>query len=121
VDFQQERHFYVNSLPYPATKLVIFQCLYATYAPRFWACLIVGTFYDAEDNALWSIQIFSGRPCRGRDRSGNSPEEEEEVEEEADDIEREDFSDIEELTSRVPERAYSDNCKYTAAHSCSIA
>ena len=58
-----------HSLPAPATKLIIGQHLYASVSPRFWAWLIVATFYDIDDNPIWSTEIFLGQ----RDRRGWDP------------------------------------------------
>lgn len=47
-------------LPYPATKLVITQYLKTSADPLFWAIIIVGAFYDADDRILWSSRLFAG-------------------------------------------------------------
>lgn len=47
-----------DSLPYPATKLVITQYLKARSDPPFWAWIIVGAFYDSDDNIIWSTEVF---------------------------------------------------------------
>jgi hypothetical protein len=47
-------------LPEPATKLVITQHLRATEDPPFWAWIIVGAFFDEEENIVWSTEIFAG-------------------------------------------------------------
>lgn len=47
-------------LPYPATKLVISQYLKAySGRPAYWAWIIVGAFYDKDDNCLWSTEVFA--------------------------------------------------------------
>ncbi|KAF5249617.1 hypothetical protein FANTH_5124 [Fusarium anthophilum] len=48
-------------LPYPASKLIITQRLEASRESPFWAWIIVGAFYDRQDNVLWSTEIFAGR------------------------------------------------------------
>ncbi|WKT49247.1 hypothetical protein QSH57_014177 [Fusarium oxysporum f. sp. vasinfectum] len=48
-------------LPYPASKLIITQRLEASQESPFWAWIIVGAFYDRQDNVLWSTKIFAGR------------------------------------------------------------
>ncbi|KAG4282459.1 hypothetical protein FPRO06_09132 [Fusarium proliferatum] len=48
-------------LPYPASKLIITQHLEASRESPFWAWIIVGAFYDRQDNVLWSSEIFAGR------------------------------------------------------------
>lgn len=47
-------------LPFPATRLVLTQYLSAHRDPPFWAWLIVGAFYDSEENIIWSTEIFAG-------------------------------------------------------------
>lgn len=47
-------------LPSPAVRLVITQCLAVCRDPPFWAWLIVGAFYDDEDNIVWSTEVFAG-------------------------------------------------------------
>ncbi|CRK48217.1 hypothetical protein BN1723_007902, partial [Verticillium longisporum] len=59
-----------SSLPYPATKLIIGQYLYLSTRPRFWAWLIVGTFYDKDNHKVWSTEIFAIH----NDPRGYSPE-----------------------------------------------
>jgi hypothetical protein len=46
-------------LPYPATKLVITQFLEATDDAEVWAWLIVGAFFDRDDNIIWSTEVFA--------------------------------------------------------------
>ncbi|KAF9767773.1 hypothetical protein IL306_015010 [Fusarium sp. DS 682] len=48
-------------LPSPASKLIITQHLEASRDSPFWAWIIVGAFYDRQDNILWSTEIFAGR------------------------------------------------------------
>lgn len=45
-------------LPYPATTLVIAQHLFVSHCCRYWAWLIVGTFYDRHDKAIWNSEVF---------------------------------------------------------------
>ena len=47
-------------LPAPATKLVVTQHLRAVQSPPFWAWIIVGAFYDRDNNVLWSTEVFAG-------------------------------------------------------------
>ncbi|KAF7561177.1 hypothetical protein G7046_g2990 [Stylonectria norvegica] len=47
-------------LPAPATKLVITQHLKVSRDPPFWAWIIVGAFYDQQDNIIWSTEVFAG-------------------------------------------------------------
>jgi hypothetical protein len=49
-------------LPYPATKLVITQYLEATDDAEVWAWLIVGAFFDRDDNIIWSTEVFAAHP-----------------------------------------------------------
>lgn len=49
-----------NVLPAPATKLVITQHLEASQDPPIWAWIIVGAFFDQDDNVLWSTELFLG-------------------------------------------------------------
>jgi hypothetical protein len=56
-----------NQLPAPAVKLIIGQHLRISYDPPFWAWLIVGTFFDRDGNALWSIQIFAAQAIDSSD------------------------------------------------------
>ena len=49
----------------PGTKVVVGQYLYASSNRRFWAILVVGVFYDSEDNELWRKEIFVRR-CETR-------------------------------------------------------
>ncbi|KAF6824490.1 hypothetical protein CPLU01_10847 [Colletotrichum plurivorum] len=47
-------------LPYPANKLIIGQYYYCSReSPCWWGWLIVGTFYDQDNNPVWSTQIFA--------------------------------------------------------------
>ncbi|RBR18826.1 hypothetical protein FVER53590_11612 [Fusarium verticillioides] len=48
-------------LLYPASKLIITQRFQASRESPFWAWIIVGAFYDRQDNVLWSTEIFAGR------------------------------------------------------------
>lgn len=45
-------------LPYPATTLVIVQHLFVSHCGRYWAWLIIGTFYDRHDKAVWKSEVF---------------------------------------------------------------
>lgn len=47
-------------LPPPATRLVVTQHLRASQDPPFWAWIIVGAFFDEEDNIIWSTEVFAG-------------------------------------------------------------
>ncbi|RFU78563.1 hypothetical protein TARUN_3657 [Trichoderma arundinaceum] len=47
-----------GDLPPPATKLVITQLLDASQDSPCWAWIIVGAFYDSQDRALWSTELF---------------------------------------------------------------
>ncbi|KPM40301.1 hypothetical protein AK830_g6272 [Neonectria ditissima] len=49
-----------GAFPPPATKLVITQHLEVSQDPPFWAWIIVGAFFDDEDNVLWSTEVFAG-------------------------------------------------------------
>ncbi|KAK7432298.1 hypothetical protein QQZ08_001244 [Neonectria magnoliae] len=49
-----------GAFPPPATKLVITQHLEVSQDPPYWAWIIVGAFFDEEDNALWSTEVFVG-------------------------------------------------------------
>jgi hypothetical protein len=46
-------------LPHPAVKLIITQYLHTSLDPPLWAWIIVAAFFDAEDNAIWSSEIFA--------------------------------------------------------------
>ncbi|KIL89985.1 hypothetical protein FAVG1_06722 [Fusarium avenaceum] len=48
-------------LPAPATKLIITQHLKASRDSPYWAWIIVGAFYDCNNNVLWSTEVFTGR------------------------------------------------------------
>ncbi|KAM0210658.1 hypothetical protein ACHAPA_005141 [Fusarium lateritium] len=48
-------------LPAPATKLIITQHLKASRDSPYWAWIIVGAFYDCDNNVLWSTEVFAGR------------------------------------------------------------
>ncbi|KAI8668742.1 hypothetical protein NCS57_00686500 [Fusarium keratoplasticum] len=48
------------NLPAPATKLIITQHLQASRDSPYWAWIIVGAFYDSENNIVWSTEIFAG-------------------------------------------------------------
>lgn len=49
-----------NFLPYPATKLIITQYLKVCFGrPPYWAWIVVGAFYDKDDNCLWSTEVFA--------------------------------------------------------------
>lgn len=53
-------------LPYPATKLIIGQYYVCSRDPPHWGWLIVGTFYDPDNNPVWSTEIFAfQRDTRG--------------------------------------------------------
>ncbi|EQB51748.1 hypothetical protein CGLO_08681 [Colletotrichum gloeosporioides Cg-14] len=53
-------------LPYPATKLIIGQYYICSRDPPHWGWLIVGTFYDPDNNPVWSTEIFAfQRDTRG--------------------------------------------------------
>ncbi|KAF5495024.1 hypothetical protein CGCS363_v009247 [Colletotrichum siamense] len=53
-------------LPYPATKLIIGQYYICSRNPPHWGWLIVGTFYDPDNNPVWSTEIFAfQRDTRG--------------------------------------------------------
>jgi hypothetical protein len=55
-----EEFDFIADLPYPAVKCTISRVTYSSSRPRFWACLVIGTFYDAEDNNLWQTEVFIG-------------------------------------------------------------
>ncbi|KAI8718320.1 hypothetical protein NCS52_00610700 [Fusarium sp. LHS14.1] len=48
------------NLPAPATKLIITQHLEASRDSPYWAWIIVGAFYDSDNNIVWSTEIFAG-------------------------------------------------------------
>ncbi|KAM5364293.1 hypothetical protein ACJZ2D_011602 [Fusarium nematophilum] len=48
------------NLPAPATKLIITQHLKASQDSPYWAWIIVGAFYDRDNNIVWSTEIFAG-------------------------------------------------------------
>lgn len=48
------------NLPAPATKLIITQHLQASRNSPYWAWIIVGAFYDSDNNIVWSTEIFAG-------------------------------------------------------------
>ncbi|KAJ4202201.1 hypothetical protein NW767_006163 [Fusarium falciforme] len=48
------------NLPAPATKLIITQHLQASRDSPYWAWIIVGAFYDSDNNIVWSTEIFAG-------------------------------------------------------------
>ncbi|KAM0428898.1 hypothetical protein ACHAPT_006698 [Fusarium lateritium] len=48
------------NLPAPATKLIITQHLKATQDSPYWAWIIVGAFYDCDNNIVWSTELFAG-------------------------------------------------------------
>ncbi|RMJ18889.1 hypothetical protein CDV36_001499 [Fusarium kuroshium] len=48
------------NLPAPATKLIITQHLQASRDSPYWAWIIVGAFYDCDNNVVWSTEIFAG-------------------------------------------------------------
>ncbi|RSL67044.1 hypothetical protein CEP53_003152 [Fusarium sp. AF-6] len=48
------------NLPAPATKLIITQHLQASRDSPYWAWIIVGAFYDSDNNVVWSTEIFAG-------------------------------------------------------------
>jgi hypothetical protein len=50
-----------NFFPAPAVKLVITQYLKTSSEPPFWAWIIVGAFYDADDHIVWSAKLFAGQ------------------------------------------------------------
>ncbi|SPO01183.1 uncharacterized protein DNG_03930 [Cephalotrichum gorgonifer] len=62
-------------LPYPAVALVIAQHLFLSHCGRYWAWLIVGTFYDRNDEALWRAEVFMamnpGEEDDGRSSAGD--------------------------------------------------
>ncbi|KAF5023396.1 hypothetical protein F66182_4553 [Fusarium sp. NRRL 66182] len=47
-------------LPAPATKLIITQHLKASRDSPYWAWIIVGAFYDRDNNIIWSTEVFAG-------------------------------------------------------------
>ncbi|KAH7143646.1 hypothetical protein EDB81DRAFT_842879 [Dactylonectria macrodidyma] len=47
-----------GALPAPATRLVVTQHLRVYRDPFFWAYIVVGAFFDEQDNVLWSTEIF---------------------------------------------------------------
>ncbi|KAJ4269502.1 hypothetical protein NW762_001162 [Fusarium torreyae] len=47
-------------LPAPATKLIISQHLEASRDSPYWAWIIIGAFYDRDNNIIWSTEIFAG-------------------------------------------------------------
>lgn len=57
------RHYDLEAgiLPYPATKLSISQ--YTTGDPESpdFACIAIGTFYDCDDNIVWTSERFAIR------------------------------------------------------------
>ncbi|KAF4466131.1 hypothetical protein FALBO_7019 [Fusarium albosuccineum] len=48
------------NLPAPATKLIVTQHLKASQDSPYWAWIIVGAFYDRNNNVIWSTEIFAG-------------------------------------------------------------
>lgn len=55
-------------LPYPATKLAITQHIKSEPDSPDFAWIVVGAFYDCEDNVLWSTEVFVGRVPSGSRR-----------------------------------------------------
>ena len=62
--------------PYPATTLVVSQHLFISHDSRCWAWLITGTFYDAQDKAVWGTEVFLA--MNPEDESGGGDERPEE-------------------------------------------
>jgi hypothetical protein len=52
--------YHADNLPPPAVKLVVTQYCRSVRDCDipFWAWIVVGVFYDAQDNALWSTELF---------------------------------------------------------------
>jgi hypothetical protein len=46
-------------LPAPAVKLVVTQYLKTSVESPFWAWIIVGAFYDANNRIIWSARLFA--------------------------------------------------------------
>ncbi|KAI1321517.1 hypothetical protein F5Y16DRAFT_416852 [Xylariaceae sp. FL0255] len=51
----------VVTFPFPATKLVVGQYFWQPDSSVSWAWYILGTFYDDEDQPVWSIEVLLGR------------------------------------------------------------
>ncbi|KAI0436936.1 hypothetical protein F4803DRAFT_556524 [Xylaria telfairii] len=49
-----------REFPYPATKLITGQHIWVHPTGLPWACLVVGSFYDAADHELWRIELLLG-------------------------------------------------------------
>ena len=47
-------------LPLPAKKLVVTQHIHSVISPPRWAWIVVGAFYDEDDNIIWSTEVFVG-------------------------------------------------------------
>ncbi|KAI3318095.1 hypothetical protein HD806DRAFT_549431 [Xylariaceae sp. AK1471] len=56
----QYNEFSSYEFPYSATKLVTEQHLWVHPTGPSWACLVIGSFYDAEDRELWRIELLLG-------------------------------------------------------------
>lgn len=56
-----DRVIAIDSLPAPATKLVITRCFQWSNNPPFWALLVTGKFYNAAGRVIWSTEVFLGQ------------------------------------------------------------
>ena len=62
----------IDYLP-PGTKVTVGQYLYISPNRRFWAILVIGAFYDSDENELWRKEIFV-RKCDTRGGQNTWPE-----------------------------------------------
>ncbi|CAM1508979.1 Fc.00g027180.m01.CDS01 [Cosmosporella sp. VM-42] len=96
-------------LPAPATKLVITQHLRAVRDPPFWAWIIVGAFYDGDNNVLWSTEVFAGHlniELESDDESTSTEESQAETEE----------SDTESYIQSQPQRSNAAHNSFQYQH-----
>lgn len=56
----QDNQLDAREFPYPATKLIIGKYFWVHPTGCSWACLVVGSFYDAEDRELWRSELLLG-------------------------------------------------------------
>ncbi|KAJ3573011.1 hypothetical protein NPX13_g4853 [Xylaria arbuscula] len=56
-----DSQFSQPEFPYPATKLIIGTYFWIHPTEQSWACLVVGSFYDAEDRELSRTELLLGR------------------------------------------------------------
>ncbi len=61
----------IDPLP-PGINVKIGQYLYVSPGQHFWAILIIGVFYDSDDNELWRKELFV-RKTEGRGRQNAWP------------------------------------------------